>query len=122
MINNSFIRRVGACAVLLAALGLASCKSDSSSNSGDTIAQTVTVIAEDTPQSDLLGEIYAQALENAGFRVARRNDVPDLAAGYAALQSGAVVVVRPDQYVAHVLPLTATAELGAFFRQLLLTR
>lgn len=29
--------------------------------------------------------------------------------------SGCVVVVRPDQYVAHVLPLTATAELAAFF-------
>ncbi|AEG44668.1 FAD-binding monooxygenase [Isoptericola variabilis] len=31
--------------------------------------------------------------------------------------SGAVVVVRPDQYVAHVLPLTATDELTAFFAQ-----
>jgi phenol 2-monooxygenase len=29
--------------------------------------------------------------------------------------SGCVVVVRPDQYVAHVLPLTATAELSTFF-------
>ncbi|NQX37001.1 FAD-binding monooxygenase [Herbiconiux sp. VKM Ac-2851] len=29
--------------------------------------------------------------------------------------TGCVVVVRPDQYVAHVLPLTATAELSAFF-------
>jgi len=28
---------------------------------------------------------------------------------------GAIVVVRPDQYVAQVLPLTATAELGTFF-------
>lgn len=31
-------------------------------------------------------------------------------------RDGAVVVVRPDQYVAHVLPLDATAELSAFFR------
>ena len=30
-------------------------------------------------------------------------------------RGGAVVVVRPDQYVANVLPLTATAELAAFF-------
>lgn len=30
---------------------------------------------------------------------------------------GALVVVRPDQYVAQVLPLTATAELAAFFKQ-----
>ncbi|MEA5455940.1 FAD-binding monooxygenase [Sinomonas sp. JGH33] len=30
-------------------------------------------------------------------------------------REGAVVVVRPDQYVANVLPLTATGELAAFF-------
>jgi phenol 2-monooxygenase len=35
---------------------------------------------------------------------------------------GAVVIVRPDQYVANVLPLTATAELGAFFAPLLQPR
>ena len=34
--------------------------------------------------------------------------------------AGAVVVVRPDQYVAHVLPLSATDELAAFFAQALL--
>ncbi|MFJ5861289.1 FAD-binding monooxygenase [Pseudarthrobacter sp. NPDC092439] len=34
-------------------------------------------------------------------------------------RAGVVVVVRPDQYVANVLPLTATAELGAFFAQFL---
>lgn len=30
-------------------------------------------------------------------------------------RAGVVVVVRPDQYVAHVLPLSATRELAAFF-------
>jgi phenol 2-monooxygenase (NADPH) len=34
---------------------------------------------------------------------------------------GALVVVRPDQYVSHVLPLDAHAELAAFFAPLLLT-
>jgi phenol 2-monooxygenase len=34
-------------------------------------------------------------------------------------RGGAVVVVRPDQYVANVLPLTATEELAAFFRPIL---
>ena len=34
-------------------------------------------------------------------------------------RGGVVVVVRPDQYVANVLPLSATAELGAFFAALL---
>ena len=35
-------------------------------------------------------------------------------------RGGAVVVVRPDQYVANVLPLTATTELAAFFRPILI--
>ena len=34
-------------------------------------------------------------------------------------RSGVLVVVRPDQYVSNVLPLTATAELAAFFAPLL---
>ncbi|MCC9144471.1 MULTISPECIES: FAD-binding monooxygenase [unclassified Arthrobacter] len=37
-------------------------------------------------------------------------------------RNGAVVVVRPDQYVANVLPLTATADLAAFFAPLLPAR
>ncbi len=37
-------------------------------------------------------------------------------------RGGVVVVVRPDQYVANVLPLTETAELGAFFAPLLQNR
>ena len=34
-------------------------------------------------------------------------------------RGGAIVVVRPDQYVADVLPLTATAELAAFFEPIM---
>ena len=37
-------------------------------------------------------------------------------------QNGAMVVVRPDQYVSNVLPLDAHDELAAFFRQFLLDR
>ena len=37
-------------------------------------------------------------------------------------RGGVVVVVRPDQYVANVLPLTATAELAAFFAPLVAPR
>ncbi|HBP59505.1 MAG TPA: 3-hydroxybenzoate 4-monooxygenase, partial [Alphaproteobacteria bacterium] len=33
---------------------------------------------------------------------------------------GCVVIVRPDQYVAHILPLDAHAELAAFFSNILL--
>ncbi len=37
-------------------------------------------------------------------------------------QQGALVVVRPDQYVAHVLPLDAHADLADFFGQFMLVR
>ncbi|HEX6658829.1 MAG TPA: FAD-binding monooxygenase [Ilumatobacter sp.] len=36
-------------------------------------------------------------------------------------QHGALVIVRPDQYVAHVLPLDAHAELDAYFADILLS-
>ena len=39
----------------------------------------------------------------------------DIFAARGLSRDGVVVVVRPDQYVAHVLPLTATAELAEFF-------
>ena len=35
-------------------------------------------------------------------------------------RDGAIVVVRPDHYVSHVLPLTAREELTEFFAQFLL--
>ncbi|MET0933322.1 MAG: FAD-binding monooxygenase [Mycetocola sp.] len=37
-------------------------------------------------------------------------------------RGGAVVIVRPDQYVANVLPLSATGDLAAFFRPILFAR
>ncbi|OMH35074.1 FAD-binding monooxygenase [Tersicoccus sp. Bi-70] len=43
----------------------------------------------------------------------------DIWEGRGLDREGVVVVVRPDQYVAAVLPLTATEELGAFFAPIL---
>ncbi len=50
------------------------------------------------------------------FAADPRNDIFELR---GIDRGGVVVVVRPDQYVANVLPLSATDELGAFFRRLL---
>jgi len=44
----------------------------------------------------------------------------DIFAAREISDDGAIVVVRPDQYVAHVLPLTAHDELAAFFKPILL--
>lgn len=46
----------------------------------------------------------------------------DIFARRAISRNGAVVVVRPDHYVATVLPLSATQELSDFFAQLFLER
>jgi phenol 2-monooxygenase len=48
----------------------------------------------------------------------RGNDIFDLR--QIARDQGALVVVRPDQYVSHVLPLDAYADLAAFFAPLLI--
>lgn len=44
----------------------------------------------------------------------RWNDV-DIFAARGLSRDGVVVVVRPDQYVAHIVPLDATSSLAAFF-------
>ncbi|MGO4594734.1 FAD-binding monooxygenase [Leifsonia sp. 2TAF2] len=46
----------------------------------------------------------------------------DIFAARGVDRDGAIVVVRPDQYVSAVLPLTATDELAAFFAPILGTR
>ena len=57
-----------------------------------------------------------------GLRDYEKTFCPDLKAGRDIFamrgidrSAGCMVVVRPDQYVAHVLPLDAHAELAAFF-------
>ncbi|GAA4888952.1 hypothetical protein GCM10025789_01620 [Tessaracoccus lubricantis] len=53
---------------------------------------------------------------------ARLSEDEDIFAERAIDRGGAVVVARPDQYVAHVLPLHDTAALAAFFERNLLSR
>lgn len=75
---------------LSGALLMAACGSDEDA-SGDTVpaaARTVNVISSGDPVSQLLGEVYGQSLENAGFRIGRKNPVADEAAAYAAVESG----------------------------------
>jgi phenol 2-monooxygenase len=50
--------------------------------------------------------------------IKRRQDIFELRS--IDRRRGALIVVRPDQYVAHVLPLDAIAELAAFFRRFML--
>jgi glycine betaine/choline ABC-type transport system substrate-binding protein len=87
MTNGSFRRRICASAVILIAVGLAACKSNS--DEAETVtSETLTVVGLDNTESRLLTEIYAQALEQAGMRIARRDPVADLTTAYATLKNG----------------------------------
>jgi phenol 2-monooxygenase len=64
-----------------------------------------------------------------GLRDYEKMFCPDLTSGNDIFDArgidrdqGCMVVVRPDQYVAHVLPLEAYADLSAFFRRFMLQK
>lgn len=111
MTNNSYVRRGGACIVGVLLLGLAACKSTATSSNATVVAQTVTVVGLNTEESLLLSDIYSAALQKSGFRVARRDPVADLAAGYAALNSGAadLFVTSTGQLLAYLAANVAAA-------------
>ncbi|MGI5219216.1 FAD-binding monooxygenase [Nocardia sp. CA-290969] len=69
-----------------------------------------------------LGKVPAVFLPKVGpfqvtdyERVYAAHPADDIFAARGVSRDGAVVVVRPDQYVAHVLPLDARQEIAAFF-------
>jgi osmoprotectant transport system substrate-binding protein len=79
----------------LAAAGsvaLAACGGDDDAASTSTIDviefSTVNVIATDTPESQLITEIYAQWLESQNFRVGRKDPVASRAEAYARVADG----------------------------------
>ena len=85
---------------LLGSIALGACGSDSSSSdsssassSGASTTLTVTISSADFPESALLAEIYAQALENAGIRVARKDAIGAREAYYAAIKKGEVSLI-----------------------------
>jgi glycine betaine/choline ABC-type transport system substrate-binding protein len=77
----------------LAGVVLAACgNSSSTTTSSSTIALSPRVVVtsvKDDPKSELLAAIYARVLDDAGFRVSRKDPVAlDRAGYYAALQAG----------------------------------
>jgi phenol 2-monooxygenase len=63
-----------------------------------------------------VGSLELVNYENV-FAADPENDIFELRSVHRA---GVIVIVRPDQYVSNVLPLTGTTELGEFFKPLLL--
>ncbi|MEK7424458.1 MAG: glycine betaine ABC transporter substrate-binding protein [Actinomycetota bacterium] len=80
--------------LLAGVLVLAACGgADDASSSGTVNRPTINVGRTTDPASELLAEIYGQGLENAGFRVGRKDPVADRAATIAALEAGTVQFV-----------------------------
>jgi osmoprotectant transport system substrate-binding protein len=87
---------------VVAALALGACGSDGDSSGSDDTSTagsvssgplTVTVSSGNFAESELLGEIYAQAMENAGIRVARKDPIGAREAYYAAIKAGEVSLI-----------------------------
>ena len=78
---------------VVAALLFGACGSDesSSADTGVTIPKITLGVTTD-PESRLLGELYAQSLEGAGYRVSRKTPYADEAALYAAVAAGEVQI------------------------------
>jgi osmoprotectant transport system substrate-binding protein len=72
---------------LIGALALSACGSDDEASSATTSLNRPTINVGHTvePASELLAEIYGQGLENAGYRIGRKDAVADRSATLAAL-------------------------------------
>jgi osmoprotectant transport system substrate-binding protein len=76
------------------ALVLAACGSDAESSDGGVVATPAINVGRTTdPVSQLMAEIYGQGLENAGYRIGRKDPVADQAAALAGLEAGTLQFV-----------------------------
>jgi osmoprotectant transport system substrate-binding protein len=81
-------------AVAVAALVLTACGDDGSSDATTPgAAPSITISSADFPESQLLSEIYGQALENGGYRVARKDPIGSRELYYKAIAAGEVDLV-----------------------------
>ena len=96
--TNPATRLLTRCVATLAltSLALAACSNDDTSSTTTLPPQpriTVTSFKDD-PASQLLAEVYARLLEDAGFRVTRRDPVDmDLEAAFQAVSDGSIGVI-----------------------------
>lgn len=79
---------------LAGALVLSACGTDDASGDDGVVAvPTINVGGTTDPASQLMAEIYGQGLENAGYRIGRKDPVANQAAALAGLQAGRVQFV-----------------------------
>ncbi|MGV8876148.1 MAG: ABC transporter substrate-binding protein [Rhodoglobus sp.] len=111
-------------AVVGAVLALSGCASgdplDSGSGNGNTNSATIVVGSQAYYSNEVIAEIYAQALENAGFDVQRQFQIGQRDAYLPALESGEVDVF--PEYTGNLLqfysPDTTATESDAVYAEL----
>ncbi|WP_323793488.1 glycine betaine ABC transporter substrate-binding protein [Nocardioides sp.] len=99
MPSNHLLRRIGtAVAAVGLTASLAACASEDptapdTGDSGSSAGGDVTVGSFAFPESEILGEIYSQALEDAGFKVTERFNIGPRQQTIPALQDGSINLI-----------------------------
>ncbi len=90
MFQQSVSRRAVTATLTVAALVLAACGNDGEVSAEVTVPAptALSIVRLDTPEAQLLSEIYARALEGNGYRVIRRSPAKDLAEAYERVKRG----------------------------------
>ena len=94
------------------ALVLTACGSDDkSADDAVVVTPTINVGRTTDPVSQLMAEIYGQGLENAGYRIGRKDPVADQAAALAGLEAGTLQFVPEfsNSLLAHLAANGGTA-------------
>ncbi len=78
---------------LVAALALGACGSDDKSDATTPSTQKIVIGQADFPESQLIAQIYAQSLENSGFRVSLKDPLGSRELYYKAIQANEIQLV-----------------------------
>lgn len=107
--------RVAPVLIVAAALTLAACASEDPTapvgGSGDEGGKTVTIGTANFPESEIIGQIWAQALRDAGYEVNVKSGIGSREVYLSALQDGAIDVV--PEYAGNLTQFFGDLEQGA---------
>jgi osmoprotectant transport system substrate-binding protein len=80
--------------IVLGSMLLAACgDDDESASTTPTAAPRITISAANFPESQLLSEIYGQALENSGYRIARKDPIGSRELYYQAILADEIQLI-----------------------------
>lgn len=108
-------KRITPALLAAAALTLAACASEDPTapggGAGDADGQTVTIGTANFPESEIIGQIWAEALRDAGYDVTVKSGIGSREVYLSALQDGAITVV--PEYAGNLTQYFGELEQGA---------